>query len=746
MADRQSKSGPAVRLRTGDGRQLDIRGGPRLEQAAMAWSYIARHRIRWQRSNAARDDLAQRCFDQLAELGVDGDALAAMARSRLVEVSVPCRRDDANRAGRVMPWEHVISAAVRVVSDASVVVVRHVDGGRRAPAAARARRAAVVLGAVDALQGCYTFDTERTLAGRTLATSTVHVDDPTPAELRRKIAAMSPDTIHVGGVDVQQGLEYFEVAGADPPPDGMFLTGEDGRPVVVPALDLARTLTAGKSRKPGLVVFNLYHSAAHMAPLTVAEGAGAALGFQDTFDDLRAELFIGEFYRAWQASGGDPLVSFYVAWTALRDTPAPIAGSGVVLWSSRSLVEPGMKALERRADAIRRRLTGKRSKGSTFPSSKEAADALSVTVRPLERLNYALLHNRQPLFDWFELRNLDEQRSLSGVRIEVELFAGPERLPFSTTLQVEDAPVPVEDKIFIPLTSTLVRSLTESIRAGLHVRVSVGDHVGVHETSYRVTLLPTDEWVDDDENRQWLPSFVFPQDPGVGQIVEAARRYLTFLADSPSAGFDGYQSVDPEAEDPTAGVDWQVEAIWAALVHAFSLGYINPPPSYTEQSQRLRFPSRVLGGKEGTCIDLALLLASCLEYVGIFPVIFLLEGHAFPGYWRSEESWDEFINMRGVERLGVKALARLTATSGPVDQRYPWVFPAPFHAEVMKQIEQGNLVPLETVWITTHSKFDEARDTGWENLLKASEFHSLIDITMARECDVTPLPVEKEPA
>ena len=186
-------------------------------------------------------------------------------------------------------------------------------------------------------------------------------------------------------------------------------------------------------------------------------------------------------------------------------------------------------------------------------------------------------------------------------------------------------------------------------------------------------------------------------------------------------------------------MDWQVEAIWSALV-SLPLAYINPPPTYTEQSQRLRFPSRILRSGDGTCIDLALLLAACLEQVNIYPVVFLLKDHAFPGYWRSEEAWDNFVSMRNIEAMQLHGLERLTRESGTVDQPYPWVFPRSFHAEVKKEIEKGHPVPLETVWITTRSKFSEAQDAGWENLLKASEFEALVDITLAREHDVTPLP------
>ena len=88
-----------------------------------------------------------------------------------------------------------------------------------------------------------------------------------------------------------------------------------------------------------------------------------------------------------------------------------------------------------------------------------------------------------------------------------------------------------------------------------------------------------------------------------------------------------------------------MQAIWTALVNEYRLQYINPPPSYSEQSQRLRTPSDILASNTGTCIDLALLLASCLEYIDIYPVVVLLTGHAFVGYWRSEEAHDAFVEV-----------------------------------------------------------------------------------------------------
>ena len=151
-----------------------------------------------------------------------------------------------------------------------------------------------------------------------------------------------------------------------------------------------------------------------------------------------------------------------------------------------------------------------------------------------------------------------------------------------------------------------------------------------------------DEWLDDTNENPWLPSFVLPRDPAVTRIINVARQHLVTLLDDPTAGFDGYQSVQAKTIRRFENVDVQVRAIWAALVNEFKLLYINPPPAYSKQSQRLRTPSEILASGSGTCIDLALLLAACLEYIDVYPVVVLLSGHAFVGYWRNCDDHDSF--------------------------------------------------------------------------------------------------------
>jgi hypothetical protein len=254
-------------------------------------------------------------------------------------------------------------------------------------------------------------------------------------------------------------------------------------------------------------------------------------------------------------------------------------------------------------------------------------------------------------------------------------------------------------------------------------------------------LLAVDEWVDTPELDAYLPSFVFPRDRAVARVIDSAQHYLMSLSDDCGAGFDGYQGVDPKAEDPFESVDLQARAIWSALSYDLPLSYINPPPTFTASSQRLRTPTDVIEGRRGTCIDLALLLAACLEYAGIYPVIFLLNDHAFPGYWRSEEVRTKFIDM-SPKTVAASLTTALTSREGSsLTSSKPWVFTN--YTEITELVRNGDLVPIETVWLTQREGFWDAVDEGVSNLRSKREFSSLIDIQYARTnpTPVTPLPI-----
>jgi hypothetical protein len=737
-----------------------------LQRAAMQWTYVLRNRERWAALPVTVKNQTERARTLLESLGLTDADLQAIATDRIVEVAIPFVSETDGWEARIFPWEFVLAGATREARHGEpLTVMRRLVVPGKPPQPREPVKVLYVESTPGKLRDLYSFDTERTLVKSNLrAKEWRELLTPTLQILRDTVRIYRPDIIHLAGFDSHQGLRLLRPtldplnAGEESPAridrerdtarDGYLLANASGGPEPVDTERLADALCADGHR-PQLVAFSIQNSAARIAPMAIARGALGAIAFQDAFDDDLVELFFGSFYRAWRKSGWRLADGFRAAWETVRAQPASLIGSGLVLWSARPLLEATA-----RQGATKSRPAPVPPPVVLLPTQIPADDApkiIAPRIEAVEELNYSLLHNRCPLFTHFTLvntsadyKNADRLATVADVDVLVTLNAGIESATYQRRLSLDTTSVDLKDTIHVPLTSDLMRSVHESINSSLLVEVSWGKVI--YRNSHLVRLLPVDQWRDNDKDGQWLPSFVLPRDSAVTGLVDTAQRYVRVLRDDPSAGFDGYQSLDPRAADPAAEVDRQVQAIWSTIVHELDLGYINPPPSYSTamDSQRLRTPSMIVKDRSGTCIDLALLLAACFELVDIYPVIFLLKDHAFPGYWRQDRFQQKFIEISD-EFVDEMAPEEQHKTAAPGAQRVPWWFRDTAYAEIVRQVKLGNLVPLESVWLTEHSGFWEAVDGGKDNLKKPSRFHSMLDIARAREAGVTPLPFGVRP-
>lgn len=740
-----------VLLRTDSKKEFKVKLGPELQRIAMRWSYIARYRRRWRGKSSLVDEHGERLRKELEGVGLKRADLQAIANAAIVEVRVPYETEKVAWEGRVLPWEYVISSATSAYRDEPLTIVRHLDTGRKATKRANEPLTLCYVETTPGdLRKRFEFTAERRLVHAWLLRDRVTkltptLDDPSERRLGAEIARRSPSVVHVAGVDNHQAANLLGVEdseGSTRIPDGLPMSIKThDRVRYVGAQKIAQLLTRGE-KKPLLVGFNVYNSAARLAALTVAEGAQLSLGFQDTLDDALAELFFAEFYGAWSRShSSQPLLAFESAWASMRALNLDIRGSGIVLWSESSV-------LDTLADPAKARETAEMHRAVISDLAKETAaesptpvpmrDCVEVQIAPFGELNYSMLHNNRDLFETFVIAKLVDV-PLPDARVRVDLNVGSESFPYRASFALDTPVTRVREKVRVPLTAALMRSVDERMHTTLFVEVVVGTEV-VYQQTHRISLQPIDEWRDNKSDGRWLPSFVLPRDPAVLRIVDLAQRYLVALKDDPGAGFDGYQSVDEENGDFTS-IDQQVSAIWWAILHDVKLSYINPPPSYAESAQRLRTPSQVVDGGRGTCIDLALLFAACLEYVEIYPVVFLFTGHACPGYWRSESAHDAF---REVSASEPSLKDRNDAANSPGasgEPRESYIAYVDAFEEISRQIRDQNLVPVETVGLTWQESFGDARAESLDNFKKKSEFDSMLDILLAREAGITPLPV-----
>jgi hypothetical protein len=741
-----------------------------LQRAAMQWSYVVRNRQRW----SGRDTLlAQHTSDArklLDSFGVSDAALRELAGAGTAQVIVPYSTETVGWEGRVFPWEFVLTTATRGIRRGEpLTVFRQLLHAQSPPQMDRRAPKSVVYveSAPGPLASVFSFESERSLVEANLVGNGVKwipLVNPTREQLAATIASESPDVIHLAGFDIHQGTRLATaeqgrglrglsgivstvldatraLLESSSAVDGYVMADDERGFVGVTSAELSGLLNSGPNRKPLLVTCNIWNSARRVCPMLVAGGTAAAIGFQDSFDDGTVENFFSTFYRGWREMSWDLRAAFLEAWNRVRRESSTIVGSGLVLWTDAPLVGVATAQQPKQDAASLVRVQKEREKEVVLLDSKtELVSALlKCDIEPISELNYSLLHNKRPLFKSFKLLKLKPGR-MTNMMVSADLNAGGLSFPYRKVFDVSGAKGDVVDlsgQIHASLTADLARSLRETVNTSLFVEV-LWDQQLLYRDTHRVRLLPADQWRDTDEDRLWLPCFVLPRDPAIEGIITKAQRYVRVLRDDPVAGFDGYQSVDEEREDATEDVDLQIQAIWSAIVHECQLGYVNPPPSYSQghDSQRLRTPTSVVADRCGTCIDLALLFAGCLELVDIYPVIFLLKEHAFPGYWRSDTARDAFMEMH---ESGNRSSAAGLIPAGRQAER--WVSGMVAYDEIVQQIDDGNLVPIETVKLTEKCGFWDAVEAGRENLQSKKEFDSMLDILTAREECVTPLPL-----
>lgn len=142
------------------------------------------------------------------------------------------------------------------------------------------------------------------------------------------------------------------------------------------------------------------------------------------------------------------------------------------------------------------------------------------------------------------------------------------------------------------------------------------------------------EWATDQVCRKSLACFVQPSHPVVQNIVLDAVGYL-----KESPGFTHLLKTGRSDKAECA-----LRALYECLRGKYQIHYVLEPVSFEAGAQVIRPAQRVMsetrrGRGKGTCIDLTLLLASCLENIRLQPLIIFVKEewpyqHAFLGCWK----------------------------------------------------------------------------------------------------------------
>jgi hypothetical protein len=248
----------------------------------------------------------------------------------------------------------------------------------------------------------------------------------------------------------------------------------------------------------------------------------------------------------------------------------------------------------------------------------------------------------------------------------------------------------------------VLSEITEAVKTSFILTIKCEEEI-LEEQEYPITLLSYEEWSGSSVMPEHLAAFVVPNNPYLSKIKLEAAKFLEQWTGSSS--FDEYQTQDRNR------VRAQVAAIYEAL-RSEGIIYSAPPASFEKTGQRIRLADRVLTEKIGTCLDTSLLIASCLEEIGIFPIIVILNGHALVGAWLIPNVFQQMVCD---------------------DASY-----------LLKEMADGNnnLVLLESTFITSSDRvsFEDAVKTAMLKVRDESQFLYFIDIHRCRLGNIRPMP------
>jgi hypothetical protein len=188
-----------------------------------------------------------------------------------------------------------------------------------------------------------------------------------------------------------------------------------------------------------------------------------------------------------------------------------------------------------------------------------------------------------------------------------------------------------------------LEELPERKKARIEVQA---DREAIYEAP--IWMLGFYEWSWDIGHHKTLVAFVQPANPVVQNIIRDAELHLKKIA--------GTASFTDLLEGPDASAaELALKALYECLRSSYHLKYVAPPVGYELKSQIIRPPHRIITGwKEekisgsGTCVDLTLLMAACLESLALKPLVIVVKQndwarHAFVGCWKQDSSIREAV-------------------------------------------------------------------------------------------------------
>ena len=273
-------------------------------------------------------------------------------------------------------------------------------------------------------------------------------------------------------------------------------------------------------------------------------------------------------------------------------------------------------------------------------AAEDAGLAVALVVECYGVLSYAYSGTKRQVVTRIDVANTGSVGSAGTlvrprVRVAAQL-AEPlitEWIGAAKPLPAVGGPALTWEDALTPMNKPLIAGLTARPPAELVVEVLAGDTV-VAADRRPLTVLQPNQWLHGADYFDALAGFVHPDDKALDALLKSVNALLQ--ARTPFGESQGYQQ-DSQHVHQVANAISDVLRGLRIEVRAELFGVADAVHS-------LQTPAEIVAGKSATALELALLVAACLEKAKLDSVIFLADNHVCAGYAvipaQADGSWD----------------------------------------------------------------------------------------------------------
>ena len=349
---------------------------------------------------------------------------------------------------------------------------------------------------------------------------------------------------------------------------------------------------------------------------------------------------------------------------------------------------------------------------------KEQRESLIIKIDNSTTFSLAAQQNSFPLFRNLSIQYLKSdsdllERQTAYRAIDVKLISDPElfapevwpidEIQPGQSISLQRRPFSIPHDVLFNLTEEML--VTVTLKAYFH-----DDPKKILTTKeFVISVLPANFWGGETRQPELLAAFVKPN----GVYVESLVKQVTEILEKSGFG----RSVDGYKSNTRDKPYMMVAALWN-VIFSQKIANITPPDSFAQKGQRVRLATDISASKIASCLDTSLLFASCIELMGLNPIIALGKEHAYVGAWLIDEKFPVLTN------------------DDPMDLR--------------KRFDARDLVLFDSTLVTNVKPitFEQSKDYARDSISgeKENDFVYVIDIKQARARKISPLStIEEKP-